>query len=233
MKYLFCNLKNRMVKDEFLVYQEYIKKINQENLIIFPANVFLSLADDSLNIGAQDISSIIDEIVTGEITGKQLKSMNVKYVIIGHSERRIFKQEKNLDFINKINACNEEDFKVIYCIGETLKQRENKETYQILEKEICEVLNNVDLKNIIIAYEPVWAIGTGEVPEILEIKDKIIFIKDLIEEIYDKEIPVIYGGSVNENNIAELNQIKSLDGFLVGGASLEPIKVEKMLKIIS
>ena len=180
-------------------------------------------------LGVQDISSFMDKTITGEIEATQVKSMGAKYVIVGHSERRIYRHEINIDFINKINNAVENGLNVIYCIGETLNEKENGRTYEVLEKQISEVLNNVEIKNIMIAYEPVWAIGTGKVPEADEIKENIKFINDIIMEKYEEKLDILYGGSVNDTNIGELCTIKGLNGFLVGGASLDPNKVKGML----
>ena len=133
------------------------------------------------------------------------------------------------DFINKINNAMENGIKVIYCIGESLSDKENGNTYMTLEKQISEVLNNVELKGIMIAYEPVWAIGSGIIPTTKEIKENIGFIKDIIEEKYDIKLKVLYGGSVNSDNISELNTIKNVDGFLVGGASTNIDSLESIL----
>ena len=171
----------------------------------------------------------MDRTITGEIEASQIKSLGATYVIVGHSERRIYKHEINIDFINKINNALENNLNVIYCIGETLSEKENGSTFEILEKEISEVLNNVEIKNIVIAYEPVWAIGTGKVPEISEIKENIDFINDIIYEKYETKLDILYGGSVNDENIGELSSIKGLNGFLVGGASLDVNKVKGMI----
>ena len=135
----------------------------------------------------------------------------------------------NIDFINKINNAHEAGLKVIYCIGESLSDRENGNTYMVLEKQISEVLNNVSLKNIMIAYEPVWAIGTGVTPEIDEINETINFIKTTIMEKYEYKVDCLYGGSVNNENIESLCKIKNINGFLVGGASLDVTKVKDIL----
>ena len=123
----------------------------------------------------------------------------------------------------------ENNLNVIYCVGETLRDKENGSTFEILEKQISEVLNNVEIKNIMIAYEPVWAIGTGNVPSIKEIKENIEFISDLLYEKYECKLDILYGGSVNDENIGELCSIKGLCGFLVGGASLDVNKVKGMI----
>ena len=232
MKYLVCNFKNKLNKEDIIKYSNKLDELGIKNieLVICPSNIYISYFNgDNYNLGVQDISSFIDKTITGEITGEQLKSMGVKYVIVGHSERRIYKNELNIDFINKINNAIENDIKVIYCIGESLKEKEEGNTYIVLEKEISEVLNNVELKNIIIAYEPVWAIGSGKVPTNEEIKENIEFINKIIKEKYDTKLKVLYGGSVNKDNISELNKIKNLDGFLVGGASTNIDSLESIL----
>ena len=195
MKYFVCNFKNKLVKDDIVKYNNRISEIESKKvkLVICPSLPFLGFFDkNGYSIGSQDISSFMDKTITGEVTGEQLKSLGVEYVIVGHSERREYKHEINIDFINKINNAMENDIKVIYCIGETLKDKDEGNTYMILEKQISEVLNNVEVKNMIIAYEPVWAIGTGKVPREKEIRDNIEFIKDIVEEKYDTRLDVLY-----------------------------------------
>ncbi len=231
MKYLVCNFKNKLLKDDILKYNKSLVDIETKvKLVLCPPSIYLDMFDKSgYELGVQDISSFMDKTITGEIEATQVKSMGAKYVIVGHSERRIYKHEINIDFINKINNAVENGLNVIYCIGETLNEKENGRTYEVLEKQISEVLNNVEIKNIMIAYEPVWAIGTGKVPEADEIKENIKFINDIIMEKYEEKLDILYGGSVNDTNIGELCTIKGLNGFLVGGASLDPNKVKGML----
>lgn len=231
MKYLICNFKNKLLKDDIIKYNRSLGEISTStHLVLCPPILYTSLfSKTGYSLGSQDITSFMDKTLTGEIDACQLKSMGVTHVIVGHSERRIYKHEINIDFINKINNAYEENLQVIYCIGETLKEKEMGKTYEVLEKQISEVLNNVNLKNIIIAYEPVWAIGTGITPKTKDIKDIIDFIKDLILDKYETKLDILYGGSVNETNIAELNTIKGLNGFLVGGASLNPDTVKTLL----
>lgn len=231
MKYLVCNFKNKLLKDDILKYNKSLVDIETKvKLVLCPPSIYLDMFDKSgYELGVQDISSFMDKTITGEIEATQVKSMGAKYVIVGHSERRIYRHEINIDFINKINNAVENGLNVIYCIGETLNEKENGRTYEVLEKQISEVLNNVEIKNIMIAYEPVWAIGTGKVPEADEIKENIKFINDIIMENYEEKLDILYGGSVNDTNIGELCTIKGLNGFLVGGASLDPNKVKGML----
>ncbi len=235
MKYLVCNFKNKLVKDDIVKYNNTLSELSTKKvkLVLCPSLPFLAFFDrNGYSIGTQDISSFMDKTITGEVTGEQLKSLGIEYVIVGHSERREYKNEINIDFINKINNAIENNIKVIYCIGENAKEKEEGNTYMVLEQQISEVLNNVEVKNIIIAYEPVWAIGTGNVPQIKEIRDNIEFIKDIVEEKYDERLDVLYGGSVNMENIEEINKIKFVDGFLVGGASLKVTNVIDMLSTL-
>ncbi len=231
MKYLICNFKNKLLKDDILKYNRNLGEIETKvKLVLCPPSIYLSLFDkNGYDLGVQDISSFIDRTITGEIEANQIKSLGATYVIVGHSERRIYKHEINIDFINKINNALENNLNVIYCVGETLRDKENGSTFEILEKQISEVLNNVEIKNIMIAYEPVWAIGTGNVPSIKEIKENIEFISDLLYEKYECKLDILYGGSVNDENIGELCSIKGLSGFLVGGASLDVNKVKGMI----
>ena len=231
MKYLICNFKNKLLKDDILKYNRNLGEIETKvKLVLCPPSIYLSLFDkNGYDLGAQDISSFMDRTITGEIEANQIKSLGATYVIVGHSERRIYKHEINIDFINKINNALENNLNVIYCVGETLKDKENGSTFEILEKQISEVLNNVEIKNIMIAYEPVWAIGTGNVSSIKEIKENTEFISDLLYEKYECKLDILYGGSVNDENIGELCSIKGLSGFLVGGASLDVNKVKCMI----
>lgn len=231
MKYLVCNFKNKLLKDDILKYNRNLGEIETKvKLVLCPPSIYLSLFDkNGYDLGVQDISSFMDRTITGEIEANQIKSLGATYVIVGHNERRIYKHEINIDFINKINNALENNLNVIYCVGETLRDKENGSTFEILEKQISEVLNNVEIKNIMIAYEPVWAIGTGNVPSIKEIKENIEFISDLLYEKYECKLDILYGGSVNDENIGELCSIKGLSGFLVGGASLDVNKVKGMI----
>ena len=222
--------------DDALKYSTLIKNVNssKNNLIIAPSNIYLPLFQGSnYSLASQDISAFMDRTITGEVSNEQLKDIGCKYVIVGHSERRQYKNEINIDFINKITNAQEVGLKVIYCIGETLKEKESKKTFDVLEHQISEVLNNVSLRDIIIAYEPVYAIGSGITPKISELEDTIAYIKDIVEEKYDDKIKVLYGGSVNDTNLKELLTIDSLDGFLVGGYSLKVPNVEKMYQMIN
>jgi triosephosphate isomerase len=151
---------------------------------------------------------------TGQINSYMLKDAGAKYIILGHSENRQLGEDNNL--INlKIRSSIKSGLKIIFCIGETLSQKRKKNTKKILSKQIIQGLKNVSNKrSIIIAYEPVWAIGSGLIPKETEIFDIVSFIKNKV-----KGSKVLYGGSVNTNNINLLKKIDNVDGFLIGGAS--------------
>ena len=135
----------------------------------------------------------------------------------------------------KVELALAEKLKVILCIGETLKEREALKTYAVLKRQLTSALKGLDntsMKKIIIAYEPVWAIGTGKVPTNQEIEDTIAFIKNIVIDICDYKVKVLYGGSVNDENIAKLNEIPNVDGYLVGGASNKLEKFNKIIEVV-
>ena len=175
----------------------------------------------NIKVGAQNCHQKSDfGSYTGSINAKMIKSLGCNYVILGHSENRY--QGETDKIINlKIKSAINENLKVIFCIGETLKEKRNNKTRTVLKKQILNGLQNISkLKNIIIAYEPVWSIGSGKIPNSKELENNIKFIKSLsIKRSKLKYTKVLYGGSVNIQNIKKLSKILSINGFLVGGAS--------------
>ena len=162
---------------------------------------------------------------TGSINSMMLKNVGAKYIIIGHSENRQVGETNKL--INlKIKNTLKSGLKVIFCIGETLQEKRKKITKQVLTKQIKLGLNKIkNKKNVIIAYEPVWSIGTGLIPKSNELFKTINFIKKK-----NKRNKVLYGGSVNPKNINELKSINNIDGYLIGGASQDPKKFIDIIK---
>ena len=180
----------------------------------------------SIEVGAQNCHEQDSYgAFTGSINSKMLIDVGAKYVIIGHSENRQAGETDSL--INlKIKSALKSGLKVIFCIGETLKQKRKKKTKQVLIKQIKLGLNKVKNKDkILIAYEPVWAIGSGLIPTSNELFDTINFIKKKI-----RNFKVLYGGSVNSKNVHELNSINNIDGFLIGGASQDSKKFIDIIK---
>lgn len=231
MKYLVCNLKANKTKDELKSYEKEISKIltiPTIELIICPSLPFLYLFQSpNYSLGSQDVSMFEEGSYTGETTANQLQSINVKYALVGHSERRKLLLENNKMIISKIKKSYHSHIKPIYFIGETKKDK--LKINKRLKKQLLTIIDEVpDYKRtkMIIVYEPRWAIGTGIIPSNEEITIRIKEIKSIIKEKYNLELPVLYGGSVNEDNIDELVKIDELDGFVLGESSKESSEVE-------
>ena len=184
------------------------------------------LKDSRIEVGAQNCHENENYgAFTGSINSKMLKDVGAKHVIIGHSENRQ-RGESNKKINNKIKSALKSGLKVIFCIGETSQEKRKKKTYQVLNNQIKTGLDKVkNKKNIIIAYEPVWSIGTGLIPKSNELIKIITFIKKKY-----KNLKVLYGGSVNSKNINELKLIENIDGFLIGGASQDAKKFIDIIK---
>lgn len=191
-----------------------------------PANFTNKVSE--LKLCAQNVSSKEKGAFTGEVSPEMLKDLEVTYVICGHSERRIYhSQHENDEIINeKIRLCLKYNLTPIICIGETETEYEQKRTSEILKKQLTALLKNIDPSKVIIAYEPVWAIGTGNTPEPIEVEKKC----QLIRELTNPKTPILYGGSVNEDNIYDFAKMKNINGFLVGNASLD---INQFLNLIS
>ena len=168
---------------------------------------------------------------TGSISASMIKNIGCKYVIIGHSENRIVdNSEKKINL--KIKSALKENLNVIFCIGETLLQKKNKKTNIILKKQLLNGLKGIKkIENILVSYEPVWSIGTGIVPKFDELKKQIKYIKKILNSKYrGKRFKILYGGSVNPENIVTLKQIREINGYLVGGASQNQKKFIDIIK---
>ena len=197
----------------------------------------LTAQGTNIKIGAQNMHFEEKGAYTGEVSGKMLKSINVEYVIIGHSERRQYFAETDETVNKKIKAAFANGLKPIVCVGETLEQREAGKTVEIITKQTelaLEGLTNEQVKNTIIAYEPIWAIGTGKTATSEDANNSIKEIRNKIADIYGKdvaeEVIIQYGGSVKSTNAKELFEMSDIDGGLVGGASL---KAEEFSKIVN
>ena len=197
----------------------------------------LTAQGTNIKIGAQNMHFEEKGAYTGEVSGKMLKSIGVQYVIIGHSERRQYFAETDETVNKKIKAVFANGLKPIVCVGETLEQREAGKTVEIITKQTelaLEGLTNEQVKNTIIAYEPIWAIGTGKTATSEDANNSIKEIRNKIADIYGKdvaeEVIIQYGGSVKSTNAKELFEMSDIDGGLVGGASL---KAEEFSKIVN
>ncbi len=197
----------------------------------------LTAQNTNIKIGAQNMHFEESGAYTGEVSGKMLKSINVEYVIIGHSERREYFNETDETVNKKVKAAFKYGLKPIVCVGETLEEREAGKTVDIITKQTelaLDGLTNEQVENTIIAYEPIWAIGTGKTATSEDANNSIKEIRNKIQEIYGQEtasrVIIQYGGSVKSSNAKELFGMSDIDGGLVGGASL---KAEEFSKIVN
>jgi len=197
--------------------------------VSIPAAVAALHANPDVSIAAQNVSEQDNGAYTGEVSTMMLKELFVRYVIIGHSERRTLYGETNAIINAKIKKARAANLKPIFCIGETLGEREAGELETVLRSQITEGLAGVeekDLKEIVVAYEPVWAIGTGVVATVEQAQEAHAFCRSVIADLYSAELAqkvrIQYGGSMKPDNAGELLAQPDIDGGLVGGASLEP-----------
>ena len=227
MKLVVGNQKTYLNRDGVLEFIEKTKKGKCSNVVVCPSSIYLDmyLEKSKFLVGSQNVSEKGNGASTGEISAEQLNSLGVSYSIVGHSERRSDQHETSEMFYNKITKLFENDIIPIFCVGEKLEEKENNITKDVVGRQVMEVFDKLDPKNmekVIIAYEPVWSIGTGKVPVNEEIEDVTNYIKDLIQDKYNKRVAVLYGGSVNMKNVDTLNTIDVVDGYLIGGASVKP-----------
>ena len=228
---MFGSLNSLNSLDKFIKFFKNFKKNTYSKIIYCPPTTLINpmikkLKKTRIQIGAQNCHENQNYgAYTGSINAKMLKSVGATYVIIGHSENR---QEGETDKLinNKIKSALKSGLKVIFCIGETLKEKKTKKTKKLLSKQIKLGLNKIkNNKNIIIAYEPIWSIGSGLIPKKKELFETIKFIKKKA-----KNYKVLYGGSVNPKNINLLNLINNIDGYMIGGASQDPKKFIDIIK---
>jgi triosephosphate isomerase (TIM) len=194
------------------------------------------LEGSSIRLAAQNLYWEEKGAFTGEVSPLMLKEVGCHYVIIGHSERRQFFGETDETANRRIKAALAQGLKVIFCIGETLKEREEGKTFSVIERQVEDGLKNLsdkEMENIVIAYEPIWAIGTGKTATPGQAEEVHRFIRGKIEKLYSQEVSeeirIQYGGSVTPENIKRLMEQANIDGALVGGASL---KAESFSKIV-
>lgn len=218
---LILNNKANLTLEEI---KKYEKKLRKYNLIVLPTTCYLPLFQKGKYIlGSQDISEFVEENRTGEINGKQLQSLNVKYCLIGHSERRIYNKETNDTLLNKLIRCFENNIVPLYCIGES--NNENKELE--LKQDLDLILDNFKNKEIYIVYEPLNNIGNNK-PNLDSLEVTINYIRKYIKVKTSKNIKLIYGGGVNNSNIEYITNIKELDGIII---STESLKIDALKNI--
>jgi len=217
----------KTIKEAKIFLQDFIpliQGINDREIGIAPTFVCLEsmskeLKNTNIKLGAQNAFYETKGAYTGEISPVMLKDLDVEYVIIGHSERRKYFHETDEIINRKIKSCMNEKLKVIFCIGETIEERQSNKTFNVLKNQIEKGFEGVkDADSLVLAYEPVWAIGTGVVASEEQISEKADSIR------------ILYGGSVTPENIYSIMKLNNVDGVLVGGASLDPVKFSKIVK---
>ena len=226
-----------IIKSKSVIKLANTKKYKKHKIVYCPPYTLLNafynkVKNSNISIGAQNCHSNSEfGAFTGSINAKLIKSTGAKYIIIGHSENRN-NDETDLIINKKVRSALSENLKVIFCIGEKFSDKKNNNTYNVLKKQL-----NIGMKgikkfdNIIFAYEPVWSIGTGIIPKNLELIKNINNIKKILSKLKKSINPkVLYGGSVNPENVKELAKIKEINGFLVGGASINAKKFIDIIK---
>lgn len=195
--------------------------------IIDPSKIILS---------AQNCASTENGAFTGEISAEMLQELGVKKVILGHSERRAYFKEDNETLLKKVKIALKYNLDIIFCVGESLEQRENNKHFDVIKEQISETIFKLDkdeFKKVIIAYEPVWAIGTGKTATPDQAQEIHEFIRNKIKEHYDENIAnettILYGGSCKPSNAKEIFSKKDVDGGLIGGAALKSVDFSKII----
>ncbi len=237
-KWIIANWKmNKSIKEaeEFANVITGLTAGIDDNLVICPT--FLSIkpfadkvAGTQIRVGAQNCYKEESGAFTGELSAAMIKEAGAEFVILGHSERRHIFGESDVLINEKIKAAIKEGLKVIFCIGETLEEKEDYEN--VLSLQLEKGLDGVDAngENLIIAYEPVWAIGTGKVATIDDIKEVHSFVLQKAQSILGYYPPVLYGGSVKPSNSKEILKLSEVGGVLIGGASLDPNSYEQIAR---
>ncbi len=235
---------NKTIKETDSLISNLVKNLKNENeveIAVFPPFTALYYAKGLLNgsnikLGAQDIYWKDPGAFTGEISADMLKDTGCEYVIIGHSERRQYFSETDSSVNKKLRKALESGLKPILCIGETLEERRADKTRQVLDTQIKGALSGFkpdELKELVMAYEPVWAIGTGVTATTAQAEEAHNFIRNLLGELFTEylknTVRIQYGGSVKPENISSLIQEPDIDGALVGGASLEADSFTKIV----
>ena len=212
-----------------------LKKYNKPEkirVIVAPAFTQLSqsvdlLKDDIITVAAQNMNLAVSGAHTGEISVNMLKGVGVNLVVLGHSERRSLYHENNLTLAGKVNTALEAGMEIIFCFGEQLEERKSNRHFNVVKEQLSEALFSLSVaawSQIILAYEPVWAIGTGETASPDQAQEMHAYIRSLIQEHYNEnlaqKVSILYGGSVKPGNAEEIFSMQDVDGGLIGGASL-------------
>lgn len=227
---------NKSLQEAKTLVEMILNQVNdfdEVTKIIIPAFPYLDSVGVQLKkkenffLGAQNCHTNASGAFTGEVSASMLSSVGCKYTLVGHSERRQYFKEKDADFVLKIKEALKNNIQPIFCVGETIYERKTDNHFKLITEQLTAVLPEFtisEFSKFILAYEPVWAIGTGETATAQQAQEMHAFIRGVVGDIYDSnianEIPILYGGSCNPQNAQELFRCKDVDGGLIGGASL-------------
>ena len=218
-----------------------VQNVSEVDIMVAPSFTSLSpvsevLSGSNVHLGAQNLSWHEEGAFTGEVSPAMVVSAGCDHVILGHSERRQYFHETDETVNKRIVAAIKHDLVPVFCVGETESERETNITFSVLDKQVTTGLQDIalgDLAKLVIAYEPVWAIGTGKTATSEQAQEVHQFLRSLLEKAYGSDfaqsVRILYGGSVKPNNIAELMSMPDVDGGLVGGASLDAETFSKIV----
>ena len=226
--------------DAHILYKnlESISYPHDVEVIIAPASIYLDSFSNAskVSISSQDVSANDNGAFTGEFSAEMLSSMDLRFAIVGHSERRTFHKESDLLIFQKVKMLLKHGITPIFCCGESLSDRESKNHFNIVKSQLSQILTMLSKKEfskVVVAYEPVWAIGTGLTADPQDAQDMHSFIRGLISEAFGREASeltsILYGGSCKPSNARELFSMKDIDGGLIGGASLDSESFESIV----
>lgn len=225
-------------RDFISAFLPAVKSVSDVDIVLAPAFTSLAAAGELLkgtnvDLSAQNMYFEAEGAYTGEISAKMILDLGCKYVILGHSERRQYFGETD-EFLNKkVKAARAAGLSVIFCIGETLDERNGGKMFDVIKRQVVDGLKDVNTDGLVIAYEPIWAIGTGVTATLDQAQEAHKFVRDQLRNVYGgkaDELRILYGGSVKPDNVKELMAKPDVDGALVGGASLKPDSFEKIVK---
>lgn len=232
-------------KDLFNAVKREAKRIESVDLVIAPPVIWIghlkTKDDENIKFAAQNMSWEEKGALTGEISPLMIKDIGAKYVILGHSERRIYFGENNEMVNAKILAAFKNDLGVVYCVGETAEEKRGEKTQEIIEAQVKEGLKDIsqgqiEANKLIIAYEPMWAIGSGIIPTFDDVLSANLLIKKTLASLYGRNTaertPILYGGSVDYKNSKDLIIKGRMDGLLVGGASLKATDFGSIMRAV-
>ena len=243
MNYCIANWKMNKTLSESIKFLEEFKKKDLQNIkskiILCPSFTSLKilethLAGTKIELGSQNVHQKKRGAYTGEISVEMLKEIECEWVILGHSERRQYFLEEDVIINDKMNTVIENDLKPILCVGENESQRNKNETFDVLKNQLSTALSNITLTSkMLIAYEPVWAIGTGLSANFDQINEVVNWISQFLLQEFSLKVPILYGGSVSANNCEIIISLENVSGFLIGTSALDVNEFSRICSIVN